>query len=128
MTPQEMFDKAYLGVIQQGRKSEKTTGYGHTCAYRGLHGAKCGIGHLIPNDLAKAWDQRTNTSIFRIKATKAHPIPDFITNNKMLAGAIQEAHDRSESQNFIEEFKYRMAWVAENFKLTIPQLPQLEKN
>lgn len=127
MTPQEMFDKAYLGVIQQGRKSEKDTSCGTTCAYRGPNGTKCGIGHLIPDDLAKAWDQRTNSSINHIKATKAHPIPDFITNNKMLATAIQEAHDRSELQNFLEEFKTSMAFVAENFKLTIPQLPQLEK-
>lgn len=128
MTPQEMFDKAYLGVIQQGRKSEKKTRYyGATCAYRGLHGAKCGIGHLIPDDLAKAWDQLTNSSIVCIKATKAHPIPDFITNNKMLATAIQEAHDHLGPHEFIKEFKTRMALVAKDFKLTIPQLPQLEK-
>ena len=122
MTPQEMFDKAYLGVIQQGSKSQNALG---GCAYRGQSGNKCGIGHLIPDELAKAWDKRINSSISQIKATKAYPIPDFIKNNKALACALQEAHDSSinyEHRVFINEFKFRMEQVAKDYKLTIPQL------
>ena len=121
MTPQEMFNKAYLGVIQQGQKSVKNKGHS-VCAYRGLNGIKCGIGHLIPDDLAKAWDQSSNSAILLIQATKEHPIPDFIQQNKLLASAIQAAHDNSAMIDFIEDFKDRMAAVAKDFKLTIPQL------
>lgn len=122
MTPQEMFDKAYLGVIAQGERSEKYNGY---CAYRGQNGSKCGIGHLIPDDLAKAWDRRSHSAIAKIKSTKAHPIPDFIKNNLALACAMQAAHDDSPSYDnggFIREFKCRMEQVAKDYKLTIPQL------
>ena len=117
MTPQEMFDKAYLGVIAQGCKSEKTNG---ECAYRGQNGSKCGIGHLIPDDLARAWDDRTNSSIAHIRSTKAYPIPDFIVNNRPLACALQDAHDRCDNTDFVKEFKYRMSKVAADFKLTQP--------
>lgn len=123
MTPQEMFDKAYLGVIAQGRKSEKPNG---GCAYRGAQGSKCGIGHLIPDDLAHAWDDRTNSSIAHIRSTKAYPIPDFIVTNRSLACALQDAHDCCENIDFINEFKYRMSKVAADFKLTIPQLEKSE--
>lgn len=125
MTPQEMFDKAYLGVIQQGSKSENAIG---GCVYRGQSGNKCGIGHLIPDDLAKAWDKRTNSSIAHIRETEAYPIPDFIKNNMALACAMQAAHDYCANYDhyaFIKEFKYRMEQVAKDYKLTIPQL-QLE--
>lgn len=126
MTPQEMFDKAYLGVIQQGSKSIKPNG---GCAYRGQSGDKCGIGHLIPDDLAKAWDRRSNSSISYIQPTKAYPIPDFILNNRALACALQGAHDACDGFDhhaFISDFKYRMALVARDYKLTIPQLETTE--
>jgi hypothetical protein len=126
MTPQEMFDKAYLGVIQQGSKSQNADG---GCAYRGQSGNKCGIGHLIPDDLAKAWDKRTNSSILHIRGTEAYPIPDFIKNNMALARAMQHAHDACENYShtaFIGEFKYRMEQVAKDHKLTIPQLETTE--
>ena len=126
MTPQEMFDKAYLGVIAQGEKSTKPDG---SCAYRGQNGSKCGIGHLIPDDLAEAWDARTNSSIGHIRSTKAYPIPEFIRTNIGLACAMQGAHDNCDQYDhhaFIKEFKYRMAQVAEDYKLTIPQLEKSE--
>ncbi len=122
MTPQEMFDKAYLGVIQQGSKSNNPDG---SCAYRGQSGNKCGIGHLIPDDLAKAWDKRTNSSILHIRATERFPIPDFIKKNMSLARDLQAAHDTCASYDhhaFLREFKHRMAQVAKDYKLTIPEI------
>lgn len=126
MTPQEMFDKAYLGVIAQREKSTKPDG---SCAYRGQNGSKCGIGHLIPDGLAEAWDRRTNSSISHIRDTKTYPIPDFIRNNRTLACALQSAHDNCSHYDhnvFIKEFKYRMEQVANDYKLTIPQLEKSE--
>ena len=126
MTPQEMFDTAYLKIIQQGQRSVKPTG---GCAYRGQSNTKCAIGHMIPDNLAKAWDDRTDSSILQIRDTKRHPIPVFLINNRMLAADIQSAHDNSADYDrgtFISEFKYRMAQVAKDHKLTIPQLETTE--
>ena len=47
---QTLFDRAVLGVYHQGRKSllpREDAGLGPMCAYRGTHGLKCAIGHLI---------------------------------------------------------------------------------
>ena len=125
MTPQEMFDTAYLMIIQQGQKSNTPNG----CKYRGPSGLKCAIGHMIPDDLAKAWDDRTNSSITQIRATPKYPIPDFLKENRKLAADIQSAHDLADdytSSDFVRTFKRRMAQVAKDYKLTIPDLETTE--
>ena len=52
MNRQEALDKAYLGIMDQGRCSiKKSTGF---CAYRGTGKAKCAIGWLIDDKTAKS--------------------------------------------------------------------------
>jgi len=122
MTPQEMFDTAYLKIIQQGQKS---MGSNDTCKYRGPRGLKCAIGHMIPDDLAKAWDNRRNSMISKIRSTPKYPIPDFIRNNRTLAADIQRAHDYGGDytpSDFVEGFIDRMAKVAKDYNLTIPNM------
>jgi hypothetical protein len=46
MTNQEIFDKVVKGVLDQGRPSK----IGPTCVYRGVNGAKCAAGFLIPDE------------------------------------------------------------------------------
>lgn len=119
MTPQEMFDKAYIGVVKQGCKS---TNSGGGCAYRGVADTKCGIGFLIPDDIARAWDRRADNSIESIKHTERYPIPKFIADNILLASEIQAAHDGASKSHFICDFKERMQWVANAYNLTIPNV------
>lgn len=121
MTPQEMFDKAYIGVVKQGCKS---TNFGGGCLYRGVNNTKCGIGFLIPDDIARAWDKRRNNEITKIKSTKRYPVPKFIVDNILLAGAIQRAHDGAHRFSFIRDFKKNMQRVANAYNLTIPNVEQ----
>jgi len=119
MTPQEMFDKAYIGVVKQGCKSTDVLG---SCLYRGVNDTKCGIGFLIHDDIAKAWDRRKNNEITKIKSTKRYPVPKFIVDNISLAGAIQRAHDEAMDTDFIRDFKKNMKCVAIAYNLTIPNV------
>ena len=48
MNRQEVFDKIYLHLIEQGRKSVNSDG---RCQYRYPDGDKCAIGCLIPDEL-----------------------------------------------------------------------------
>ena len=121
MTPQEMFDKAYLGVIQQGQKSLNSLG---GCAYRGQNRTKCGIGYLISDNLAHAWDDLSQSSIWHLNRVKHPLMPEFLKEHHLLAKAIQQAHDAADPGNFVEDFKRNMACVAPAFRLTIPQLEQ----
>lgn len=51
MTPQEIFDTVAVALVKQGRPSIKAKRtWSHSCAYRGDDGAKCAVGHLIPDE------------------------------------------------------------------------------
>ena len=49
MNEQQLFDVAYSGLAKQG--FEKSQGEYLSCAYRGMGGRKCAIGHAIPDEL-----------------------------------------------------------------------------
>lgn len=48
MTEQDIFNAAYLGLKAQGFKMSLRNG---GCAYRGLNGLRCAVGHVIPDAL-----------------------------------------------------------------------------
>jgi len=50
VTHQGMFDTVALGLLVQGAKSLACPDRPETCAYRGKHGFKCGIGMLIDDE------------------------------------------------------------------------------
>lgn len=54
LTMQEVFDKALFGIRAQNYKQSLSTSAG--CAYRGVNGTMCGIGHCLPDDIARSWD------------------------------------------------------------------------
>lgn len=111
MTPQEMFNRAYLGVIAQGRPSVTSTG---TCCYYDSDGgipsddsnvAMCGIGHVLGKELAFDWAAQLRGSLDDIRAscinvdeeldqhTFKEEVPDYIRDNWDLAEQLQCAHD-----------------------------------
>ena len=50
LTKTEIINKAFDGIIKQGRKS--LASYSDTrCLYRGVEGTKCAVGQLIPDEL-----------------------------------------------------------------------------
>lgn len=128
MTPQEIFDKAYLGVIKQGRKSSNNG----SCKYRGPDNTACGVGHLVDDILAEKMDTEfenmCGTSIDEIISLAKsndleYEIPYWMIENTYLLIRIQKAHDApADDEFFITEFRFNMRNVAEDFQLTIPQL------
>lgn len=118
MTRQEMFNKAYFGVIHQGAKSVRAD---ERCAYRGLNGLKCGVGHLIDDATAKRWDKRESSAIIEILDNKKLKVPEWMVGNKDFLSSLQWAHDEAWAENFLAEFKGDMKDVAKKYHLTVPE-------
>jgi hypothetical protein len=119
MTPQEIFDKAYNGVVGQGCKSKTVA---KSCAYNGVYGTHCGVGWVISKEAGKQWD-RTNSSSIRVilGRNRSKFIEPWMQENKDLLVDIQTAHDDPEyGDNFIADFKNNMEHVAHSYGLKIP--------
>jgi hypothetical protein len=132
MNFQEIYDNALNGVLAQGRPSVNENG---KCLYRGLGGAKCGIGHSIPDDRytttiedIRAADNRIVNLLpggfeleKRAAFTGAEPRVD--ANVRSFLTSLQSAHDASAKEaerglvDFISAFKARMRDVAIAFSL-----------
>lgn len=120
---QELFDKACAGVIAQGfrcvrdveRRSDR--GYMHTeevCQYRGVNGARCAAGFLIPDNI-KVVEGRAfldqDLSVQRAAGVKTK-------KQQQLVRLLQNAHDDPVGErDFVESFKKRAARIAYNFDL-----------
>jgi hypothetical protein len=127
MTPQEIFDKAYTGVMKQGLKSSGPRG----CMYRGPNGLKCGVGHLVDDNLGATMDMEfsgmASTSIDEIISLALddeleYEIPRWMIENRDLLQRIQTAHDSTVGNPgcFAVEFSDKMRKVAEDYSLTVP--------
>jgi hypothetical protein len=114
-TPQELFDKAYLGLVAQGKRS-----YENGCKYRTKDGLKCAVGFLIDDKTAEEWD-----NFGSIDQVKCHidreDLPDWLFTNSPMLQRIQQAHDDlADDDAFIIEFKHEMANIATSYGLKVP--------
>lgn len=120
MTPQEIFDTALNGVIKQGRKSVNQDG---DCAYLSVEGMRCGVGHLVPEDVARSLDTfQSDTRIASIldRHQGRELVPAWMVQNRCLVEDIQDAHDMAEAgPSFIDDFVARMKYVAQTRGLKI---------
>jgi hypothetical protein len=131
MTPQEIFDKAYIGVMKQGRASVKPSSgsiKSMVCAYRGNDSTACGVGHLVDDETAREWDMIG--AIDDVIAQLDDDLPPWVLNNVRLLQRIQYAHDFAEADNrtgsdkgFTKIFEEKMQLVAQNHILTVPEIP-----
>jgi hypothetical protein len=132
MTPQEIFDKAYIGVMKQGRASVKPRAGGENvmvCAYRGEDGTACGVGHTVDDETAREWDMIG--AIDDVIAQLDDDLPSWVLNNAGLLQRIQHAHDFAETEardgsSFINHFEEKMRLVAQNHILTVPEVPNVD--
>lgn len=95
MMPQEIFDKAMAGVINQGDLSISDTG---KCFYRNPRkpGHACGVGHLVDDETAFACDniqEAGKTSA--IGAISVNLIPADLVLHMDLLEHIQMANDNA---------------------------------
>lgn len=118
MTPQEAFDTAVLGTIRQGRGSYS---FG-SCRYRGPDGARCAIGHLIPDRLYDPEMEYTSAG-----GALAN-WPDLAEHFKDVPGelldSLQGAHDGAcHADDFVSDFIRQTREIADEYHLTYPDLP-----
>ena len=129
MNKQEIFDKSYLSILAQG---EPAMGLGNACMYETRKGNRCGVGMLIESkELRAELDALLEPAIGGVirgiqEGSLEIELPDWMFNEEDLLDAVQNAHDSaatgSATQTFIAEYKARMATVAKNFALTVPEV------
>jgi hypothetical protein len=126
MTRQEIFDKAFLGVIAQGKKSARYNAQGQYigCRYRGPDGLKCAIGMLVDDETATHWDIFGGVhDVAKEFVLAGDPLPEWMTEENMeFLELIQSAHD-DPTGDFVHGFILRMKSVAKHFGLSVPEIP-----
>jgi hypothetical protein len=122
MTPQEIINKSYLGLMRQGQES---WGSG-TCLYRGPNGTACGIGLLIEDDeFARRLDNPDElgygTEIASWINAKPELFPDWMIENVNLLVSIQHIHDTSHLKGdvFCEHITDKFRKLAHDMNLTL---------
>lgn len=130
MTRQEMFNKAYIGVILQGGPSVKVAKDGcrsYVYLERGT-GRKCGVGQLLTDEeLADVGS--TIGSVFSLSddwgVLSDKPKPAWLHSDELsFLSNLQDAHDNPyylDGEAFIRRFKDDMGKLAKQYELTVPQ-------
>jgi hypothetical protein len=109
LDPQQLFDTIVKALKAQGwKRSLAKNGLG--CAYRGEHGRKCAIGHIIPDEIAKDNENMTVGSMIldkKIVFTNAQ--------SRGLAKELQHDHDQGMTP---EKMRERLKKTAAYFELS----------
>ena len=141
MNRQEIFDKAYLAILKQGRPSTGVRNNSfQSCLYRGEQGVKCVIGHLIPDDLYQPeiegrmlyvllqLPEMDDAGYTAFRAIFNKIFPDASREDIEFLHSLQLAHDQAALsllpvENFLERFKARAKQFALAYGLSIPSEP-----
>jgi hypothetical protein len=105
MNAQEIFNKSYTHLVQQGRPGWNAE---DGCQYLADDGAACGVGCLIDAETAHHWDSLPASGINSV--IKHGLLPTYLKGHEDLLYAIQTAHDGianslSERDHSSERFK-----------------------
>ncbi len=133
LSKQELFDKAYVGVIKQGKPAYKIDEWDHvSCVYRKEDGLMCAVGHAMKGILKEdhsAWDSDMNAS--RLSDCGDPELHAFLTGDTgHFADEIQGVHDTlAEAYNedmdgdkFVAAYKDRLESIANYHSLSVPAL------
>lgn len=126
ITAQEIFDKAYNGILDQGAPGILAEGLG--CVYEHpTSGRRCGIGHVLSDREINHINSNGlgQQSIANIPSVLLEDHPELVEGCGDLATEIQDAHDgaaetSTTDEMFINTFKYRMQKLADGFGLKVP--------
>lgn len=127
-TYQELFDRAVQGILTQGCPSLQNP---EGCAYRGVNGSKCAIGHLLTDEQMKEYDIKEGTSpeMFPGKLLRELlPNMSYCSNLEFLMD-LQDVHDKSshsdvDANEFLKNFRMRAGKFAEKWNLNKKVLEQ----
>lgn len=104
MTPQETFDTVVAALRKQGVHSKD----GDLCVYRGPHGMKCAVGHLIPDEqYDQSFEKETVEAIY-------YKVPALAQHDYNLLARLQSIHDCHPPSEWEREW----SCVADDFGLT----------
>lgn len=93
MNMQEAFDKAYTGIVKQGKIAVDPISL--KCVYKTSDGAKCAVGHLLTDEDLNLWK---DMNLFHkpIKLIPNDKWPDSIKGLDMwFLQELQRAHDNA---------------------------------
>lgn len=121
MTRQEMFDKVYIGLLNQKfERSMKNYAAGSACAYRGKGGMKCAAGHLIPDEEYRPEMDDSALNLESLKKLELLPkcFQNLSEDDFDFIGELQDAHDSSFTPTAM---KHAIKEVAFQYGLNIPE-------
>lgn len=132
MTRQEMFNKAYLGVIKQGGPAVQSNPNteGLMCSYLAPDGRKCAVGHLMTEEELKVMGRfKGGVQDLADDWADCLPYPEWLFGNENLdfLNHLQDTHDNLmdyDGAEFVDVYKYNMAKFAAFYNLTVPELEQ----
>lgn len=124
------FNRVWDGAEAQGWQKSVMPDDSGTCAYRGLHGLKCHVGHLIPDDLYEGYgnvmegsgvddffdgmtrddEARLQIGFDRLPASEQNRVVSFLHQ-------LQAAHDETRT---VEHRERATKEVAEDHGLDVP--------
>lgn len=133
MTPQEIFDKAFAGIVAQGKPAFSLES---GCEYVKEDGSRCAVGVLLDEETAKSWTKGFVGSVEDLMydfqreggTTYGVTIPQWVFDNVELLEEMQVAHDQSARLTYVGspelwlgDFVDRMKTVAKTFGLKFPE-------
>ncbi len=122
---EKLFQKAVLGVVNQGELSIEYQGKGVTiCRYRGSHGRMCPVGHLIPSD--KYTPEMEGLTVYDLAAHGM--LPSELSEFQGELGLLQDAHDGRyimtlPANEQISYFIKVCQEIADSHGIEMPELP-----
>ena len=120
MTPQEVFTTVVTHLRNQNAKSTERESGEALCAYRGLHGRKCAVGCLIPDEEYSAKLEKIGPFGLVNKFGKAGLGPvsfKLFSEHGLLLAELQRIHDNTK----IENWELYFAILAIEFELELPK-------
>src|SRR3546814_798412 len=110
---QEALNRAVRGIVAQGQLAKNED---DDCLYRGPNNTKCGVGHLIPDNLYREGIERLDVAQIDLDALidpalGTPPDKDFLV-------ALQCSHDNAHD---VEEFLSAATDRARDYDLEMPQ-------
>jgi hypothetical protein len=108
VTPQEIFDKVATHLLTQRHRAADC--FGH-CMYRGLAGASCAVGCLIPDELYDASFEHHGVATVANRLLRQLP---WMAENLSLLSRLQAVHDHDEAY----DWPVRLKAVAGAFSLS----------
>lgn len=124
MIPQDVFNKAVRGVINQGKpagyRDNAVTG-GFRCQYRDQQGRACAVGMLLDDETGRKAEDMGIGGVEDL--VKEHLLPEDLVPHLNLLVDLQQAHDNAADHldTFVETFTHKAGDVARRHNLEMPQ-------